>query len=149
MEAHRERFFEKVERGDGCWIWTACKDSGGYGNFKYDKKMIGSHRFSYCLHNNYSLESISKLVIRHSCNNTACVNPSHLSIGTQQDNMNDRQAAGRQPHGETHGRCKLPDDTIRTIRAAQGLHKDIAAQFGIHRSVVCRIKNGKHRADVI
>jgi len=151
MESAQERFFDKVEKTDGCWIWKACKNKDGYGKFRYQKDAIKSHRFSYCLHNICSLESISEFVIRHSCHNPSCVNPDHLSTGTNQDNVNDMIAAGRQVilRGEAHGRCKLTDEQVRAIRVAEGLHKDIAVRFGVSRHHICCIKSGKYRADVI
>jgi len=149
LEEHSERFLSKVEMTDDCWLWNACKFRGAYGQFSYDKKMLQALRFSYCLHNNCSLVSISEFVIRHSCNNSGCVNPAHLSTGTQQDNINDMVAAGRQARGEAHGNCKFPDDIIRAIRAAEGSQRAIAARFGLSKSHVSDIKAGKRRCEAL
>jgi len=143
MEAHRERFLSKVEKSDGCWLWRASMYKSGYGGFSYNKDSILSHRFSYCLHNNCELDSIKGLIIRHSCHNRHCVNPSHLSTGTHQDNMDDMTGAGRQAKGEYQWNSKLSEEQVKAIRLSDGLHKDIAAQYGIARSYVCEIKKKK------
>jgi len=148
MEAHRERFLEKVEKTDGCWLWNKATIRGGYGHFNYDKKMILAHRFSYYLHKECSLESIKGLVIRHSCHSPACVNPAHLSTGTQQDNMNDMVAAGRQARvsGRNNGNSKLTNEQVLAIRVAEGTFQAIAFQYGISARMVSYIKNKKYWA---
>lgn len=149
MEAARERFFSKVERSDGCWLWKAGLSKTGYGAFGYNNKVIKAHRFSYCLHNNCSLESITGLVIRHSCHTPACINPSHLSIGTQAENINDTLSAGRIPRGNIHWNNKISDDDIKKIRASDDSQQVIAARFGICQSYVSRIKSRKERANIV
>lgn len=78
---------------DGCWTWFKSKDQCGYG-------MIGiapgrcnrAHRVSYELH----VGPIpAGMIVRHSCDNPPCVNPAHLSVGTDADNVRDRDSRGR------------------------------------------------------
>lgn len=78
----------------GCWIWTGALDGRGYGqmattNGKSPKK---AHRVSYELFNGAIPDG---LVVRHKCDIPCCVNPWHLEIGTQKDNMQDASARGR------------------------------------------------------
>jgi hypothetical protein len=86
-----KRFWDKVEKTNTCWNWTGAKRSG-YGVIKINHKLISTHRFSYELHNG----SIPNgLLVCHSCDNSLCVNPEHLFIGTYSDNMKDCRDKGR------------------------------------------------------
>ena len=77
-------------QSNGCWLWTAGK-SEGYGEYRYKGKQIRSHRVSWILY----VGSIPiGMQINHRCNCRACVNPNHLYLGTQQDNVRDAITAG-------------------------------------------------------
>lgn len=87
-----ERFWSKVYKTKTCWLWTATKDSSGYGRFRVSTKLVGSHRLSY----EWAYGSIKPgFVVMHSCDTPACVNPKHLSLGTHADNMADMSNKGR------------------------------------------------------
>jgi hypothetical protein len=94
-----ERFWPKVNTAAGqgpagqCWEWQAGINGHGYGGISLDGKMIGAHRASYLLHNGFIDPSLQVL---HSCDNPKCVNPAHLSQGTNLDNVKDMLAKGRQ-----------------------------------------------------
>lgn len=76
------RFWSKVNKADGCWIWSGCCKP--YGNLKINKQNIKANRLSYYIHNGNFDET---LVVMHKCNNKKCVNPDHLELGTHIDNM--------------------------------------------------------------
>ncbi len=90
-----DNFWKYVEKipFHACWEWIGHKDKNGYGRLTYAKKDLRAHRFSYEIHN---IESIPKgMSVLHSCDNPSCVNPDHLSIGTNYENTQDCIAKGR------------------------------------------------------
>jgi hypothetical protein len=89
------RFWKLVDRSDetGCWLWVGKRDHNGYGRFTVERKTWAAHRYSWLLHRG---EDPGRAVVRHLvCDNPPCVNPAHLAIGTQQDNIKDMHAKGR------------------------------------------------------
>ncbi len=138
----KERFYSKfkINGKSGCWEWTATKFPKGYGCFKLNGKSIGAHRVSYEIHNGKIDE---KKVICHHCDNPSCVNPDHLFMGTQKENLLDRKLKGRSIFGERNGRCKLKHEQVNKIRALLSNKIDqriIAKQFGVCQTNISRIK---------
>lgn len=83
----------KVQKGDGCWVWTAGKNSDGYGEFyPTPRALVLAHRFSFALVNG---PIASGVMVLHHCDNPPCVRPDHLFGGTHSDNMRDAYAKGR------------------------------------------------------
>ncbi|BBA98356.1 hypothetical protein RVR_4506 [Actinacidiphila reveromycinica] len=86
------------------------------------------------------------LVIRHRCDNPPCRNVAHLLLGTHADNVADMVSRGRNARGEDHGMAKLAEDEVRRIILAVhggGTVCEVAAQFGVHNSLVSLITTGK------
>ena len=134
-----ERFFEKVERKEtGCHEWMGCLMPNGYGQFHKDGKTAYAHRVAYEL----AYGETEQQVLHH-CDNRKCVNPDHLFTGTLADNMKDMVEKGRQAAGDRNGRRKLSSEQIKAIRSEVGLHREIAAKFGVTASLVSMIRSGK------
>ena len=75
-----------------CFEWTGGRQSNGYGNLWIGNRLVGAHRVAYALY--FGAVPANKLVL-HKCDNPRCVNPLHLYLGTQQDNMRDRTRNGK------------------------------------------------------
>ena len=145
-----ERFWAKVNKDapNGCWLWTACIVSGGYGIFRFEDRGQAAHRIAWKL----LIGPIPNgLQICHNCpggDNPACVNPDHLFLGTQKDNIQDCIAKGRwnppKIFGESNPNHKLsiPDVTLIRELASQGISfREIGRRFGVtHGTVggICR-----------
>ncbi len=156
-----ERFHAKYipEPNSGCWLWDAGMSSEGYGSFSVDGRTVKAHRFSYEAHNG----PIPKgMLVCHKCDVPACVNPAHLFLGTDADNMADRDAKGRHwsktkpetaRRGERSSTAKLTETTVREIRgvyAAGGVTMAaLGARYGIVAPQVHRIVHGQRWAHVV
>lgn len=87
----REHCIERIPIA-GCWLWTAKKWKDGYGYFMKEGKAQAAHRYMYAL---YKGNFDKNLHVLHTCDNPSCVNPEHLWLGTQKDNMQDMHKKGR------------------------------------------------------
>src|SRR4030043_361681 len=87
-----KRFWNKVNKTDDCWIWTAYCNKKEYGCFKFQDKSELAHRVSWIIHNGPIPNGLHVL---HKCDNPPCVRPDHLFLGTDKDNANDRISKGR------------------------------------------------------
>ena len=141
-----DRFWCKVEKTDACWLWTGSKRHKGYGAFVYKKNgqviQGRAHRYSYELHKG---EIPAGLFVLHRCDIPACVNPEHLFLGTNRDNVEDMVSKGRHvpggtygpgnyQRGEDHHSAKLNETIVREIRRQRGEGRSIgwlARTYGI------------------
>ena len=144
------RFFDKVSiiSPDGCWLWTAYKTSEGYGHITDENgDQVLAHRVSWEMVNGSIPAGI---LVLHSCDTPSCVNPRHLFLGTDSDNVADRCSKGRTSHasrnrGELNGSSKLTNKQVQAIREISLPQKDIAFMFNISTSCVSLIKNNRRR----
>ena len=130
---------------------TNCIEAPGSTRYRFkwrDGKVYLAHRLAYCDANGLQISDIAGQVVRHSCDNPACIQPAHLSLGTQQDNMNDKVDRQRQAKGSAHGMAELTEDIVRYIkehykrRCKEFGGRALATRFGVHESTVSDIMLG-------
>ena len=130
-DAQLDRFHSNYRKSKECWEWqgSIVKDRGGYGRFHANGKSYRAHRMSWFVH--YG-KWPGELYVCHKCDNPKCVRPSHLFLGTTDDNMQDMVKKGRKPsqRGERHPSNKLTEMDVRKIRKE---HKNGVSQADLHR----------------
>jgi hypothetical protein len=150
MTSLRERFWRYVHRAgaDECWEWTGYTQKG-YGAIGLGHKGAGmarAHRVSWELANGPIPDG---LLVCHRCDNRRCVNPAHLFLGTNDDNMRDMAEKGRahgpgaRVAGEKNGSARLSAEQVRALRKACATGKltqhEIAAAYGVSPSLISAI----------
>lgn len=151
--AQQERFWSKAPRSSGCWLWRALRDKDGYGKFALTRPPDGgkkqihvrAHRLAYVI----SRRRMPKGVVMHTCDNPACVNPSHLRSGTVKKNRADCVAKGRAHTRVLESRVLTADDA-RAIRAAraEGVKRcALAERYGVSAPHITNIVAGRKWRD--
>lgn len=138
-----ERFWAKVQKTDGCWLWIGALLKTGYGSIRVNHKAERAHRVAYELVNG---PIPSGMLVLHSCDNPQCVNPSHLRVGTKKENMQDAIERKLAPTGEKSPKSKLTTLDVVAIRAAidAGVTgRYLAKRFSVSESTISVIKNRK------
>lgn len=161
------RFWPKVQKSDGCWVWMASRAPTGYGYFGIQtrrgigeaRRSAGAHRIAWMLLRGAIPDG---LCVLHNCpggDNPSCVNPAHLFLGTQLDNIQDRERKGRSAsgsirasRGEKNGFSKLTTDEVLRMRT---MHRTLAVTtthlsevFGISSRRVREVIKGNAWAHV-
>jgi hypothetical protein len=144
MKTLAERFWEKVQKRDGCWLWTAAINSAGYGVLNQGKppRMVYAHRIAWELENGPIPDG---LFVLHHCDCKPCVRLDHLFIGDQADNMQDAIKKGRIIRvGEKDPNSKLTVEQIIEIRSIDASYGQLAKQFAVSRSAIQHIKERRN-----
>lgn len=133
MQERFERHFIP-EPNSGCWLWTAGGVKFGYGMFNVThEKAVPAHRVAWEIYRGPIPEGA---FILHKCDTPACVNPNHLRLGTQGDNMRDMVRKGRAPRN----RAKLSAEAVRDIRSSTLSGAALANKHGVSASTVSRTR---------
>jgi len=145
-------FWSQVKKtdDDSCWEWEGVVNEQGYGRFWNDGKHYMAHRFAWEAVNGPIPEGMNCL---HKCDNPTCVRvekgeSSHIFIGTQQDNVDDKMAKGRHRvnplKGEDCSYSKLTEQDVVAIRSATGItQKALSDKYGVKQSTICNIIHRK------
>lgn len=141
----RKPLEERIERvpWSGCWIWTGATNDDGYGRLygKYVNGRQTAHRWSY---QRFVAEIPDGMSVLHTCDVCCCINPSHLYLGTQLDNIRDRVLRGHSNSmavsGENSVVRKITKEIAKRIRELPDDGPTLAKKFNISTSQVYRIK---------
>ncbi len=131
-----KRFWAKVDKSNpnSCWFWNAHCNKGGYGTI--DSKIAS--RVCWELVNSPIPEGFD---VCHHCDNPACVNPSHLFLGTASDNLKDSVRKGRLNHsGERNSNAKLTYALVQEIRETNLPQRTLAKIFGVSKGTIYYIQ---------
>lgn len=132
----------------GCREWTRARTAAGYGAVNWNGKVVLAHRLAYT--RAVGPIQAGKFVC-HRCDNPACVEPSHLFVGTQRDNMRDCAAKWRTnaPKGEACRSAKLTEIAVAEIRQRYAAWnrkcslRKLASEFGVDHKTIFRIVSGR------
>lgn len=131
----------KIDKNN-CFLWRG-STSGGYGQITINYKVYYCHRIAYILFKGKIPEYICVL---HKCDNKLCINPDHLFLGTDKDNMQDRDNKNRQVKGEKHGSSKLIKNNVKEILQTKNndlpyIRNSLAIKFNVTRGAINHIIN--------
>lgn len=142
-----KRFWSKIDKTEGCWLWNAALDGRGYGKFviwrdKKHKYLIAS-RVAWEL--TYGKIPTGKSVL-HRCDTPRCINPAHLFLGSTKDNMLDMKSKGRHQYrvGLANPNARISDTEVVQIRSlrAKGISASkIASDYNITTGTVYNMCN--------
>jgi hypothetical protein len=139
-----ERFWEKVEKSETCWLWTAYRNRDDYGSILWHGKVRLAHRVAWEITHGADPADMD---VCHTCDNPACVNPAHLFLGTAKDNADDMAAKGRAPNNrhESNPNAKLTLAQVAAIRArhqaGEATQSQMAREHGVSFGTIWFIVN--------
>lgn len=112
-------------------------------------KRVKAHRISYLINVG---DIPAGMLVRHVCDNPACVNPQHLLVGTDKDNSQDRERRKRSKKGAARGvankRAKLTESDIRYIRTSKKTNVALGAELGVKPHTISRVRLGRRWAHI-
>jgi len=151
MKATRDRkpkipFEKQLKRNEntGCLEWTGRTVRGGYGAITIKRKTVMAHRFWFVKCGGVIPDG---MVLCHTCDNPKCVEPGHLFVASQAENMADMVRKKRQARGTLNSKAKLTESDVVEIRKAYKngeIQARLAAQYNVHQTTISLIIKGKN-----
>lgn len=137
-----ERYWSYVDkRPGGCWLWIGAKSGkAGYGTFTVGGYAWRTNRLAYAL--KHGLRSIRRVMVCHSCDRPACVNPDHLWPGSHHANMKDMVRKARR-RGERNSAAVLTEEIVLELRRSKLPHAVWAKRLGVHATTIHSARVGK------
>ena len=150
----RERleFHSIPEPMSGCVLWTASTDGkAGYGKLRWAGRMQYAHRLAF--ESRHGASVLTGVVLRHRCDVPSCINPEHLEIGSQAENVADSFRRGRasQRSGDANNSARLTAaavSAIRALHAEEATGVELAEKFGVSQSQISNVINHRHWKDI-
>lgn len=140
------RFFKNVQITKSCWLWIGKTKKGKYGQIRIHGKNVLAHRFTYEIFMG-PIKAGYFILHKEKCGNPNCVNPGHLYMGTQADNIRDRDSWGNAAIGEKNAFAKLSNKEVLKIKQLREkhnyTHETLANMFGVSDSAIWSIINGR------
>lgn len=140
----KERFEEKfIKMPSGCWEWTACTTNRGYGEFRYKGKNHYAHRASWLIYKGDipKLDGYHGACVCHSCDNRKCVNPDHLFIGTNTENILDSMNKRRWRGTGIKILTEKEKNEIRSLKRTGLKQCKIAKIFSVSQTTISQVVN--------
>ena len=119
-----------------CIEWEGNLTNGGYGYVRRNGKTEGAHRIAWMDANDAEIPA--GMVVMHSCDNRKCINPDHLSLGTQSENIADGYKKGR-----IKQRRKVTREMADYVLGSDKSYRKLAAELDVAKATIQRIKEGK------
>lgn len=142
IEKRQVNFWNKVQKSETCWVWTGSLTPKGYG--KFGDGFMQSPKLAHRVSWEWAHGAIPDgLLVLHKCDNSACVRPDHLFLGTNYDNVQDCVQKGRQSKGEKHGRAVLTLQQVHEIQASTLTVTELSKLYGVAHGHISQIRNGK------
>jgi hypothetical protein len=148
LRARAPGFWDRVIKGDGCWLWLGSVDEDGYGRLRLtiDRRRVWmkAHRVSWAL--DRGRMPGPRMLIRHRCDTPGCVRPNHLRRGTQLQNVRERVLRGRSACGEQNGRARLRETDVLEIRARlldAASVSELAREYSVSPKAIREVRDRK------
>jgi len=129
------------EPNSGCLLWFGPTTGSGYGALGVNGKTELAHRLNWQRHNG---PIPAGMFLCHKCDTPQCIEPTHLFLGTQKDNLRDRNSKGRHIYGAMHKCSKLTETDVLGILASNETLAVLATRYGVSTHLVWRIRTGKN-----
>ena len=133
-----KRFWRSVDTSGDCWLWTACLWPNGYGRISVKGRAVGTHRVAYEL----AYGPIpTGMFVCHKCDVPACVNPDHLFLGTNTDNVRDMWAKGRGKGLDPHNGKLTRFQRVQAVERVRNgeTRTAVAAHLGVTRQAITHL----------